>query len=592
MTGPVLADNVKQQYQRLAVLLKNYRETPLASSHIQQTLSFCDILLKQAKEQPDPLFAQSQLHKPKIPFSLNIAFNTCLLTCLIGARNKLNDTTNQQLMCAAITLYAFEQEKFERHFQLLKTNIKLGLRQQRLCKALEKSHQDCWLSGYSSTTNVLQNAQIFNNAHSTESKEQIIVSLAAHIALLTTENKRYKKLSFAAALKFITLNCPSSWHDVIGPLLDYPSLTPPGSYIRLAEKKYAVVLAVAKKGHFIQELSSTEDAEQPAKLLLPEQLKISYAAQTVQRFSQFDLWWGERWQSQNNERADRTINPLLNAFEHSYKLDNPPAALLAIQAQLKLPEPDVQKLSEAISKEPTYAIHLQKTASLSTRLKLPVQDIQHGLMMHGFERSGSILMQQSLLSRLNQHYFPLQSQFIQFIQLRGHIAGCIAKEVSLSTQEQVCALTYFATAGLFTHPALKIQRHWITSPKRLFDVNQLVDMKANEQLQKHAVILAEAWQQSSEYVMALRNQHLTPEQMTKHKISASLAMILGLSLVLARQLYFGERSTCNETEQYTNSAAKRLNLPRKVLDNIQQQTFHFCHSYRPCTEQKIHSLVS
>jgi hypothetical protein len=576
-----LAELVKQQYQSLATLLKFYREVPLSAPHIQQTLAFCDALITLSKKHPDAFFAQSQLYKSKLPYVVNLTFNCCILSNLLAVRNKLNDTTNQQLMCASICFFAFEQAKVESFYSAKKGDYQLGNVNLRLCKALENSHQDCWLGAYQLCSKIHQNVQRFRSDKRIITKDQIIMSVAVRLALLSTRNLRFKCLSFANAIKKITLDSPSNWSEVLQPLMEYPSLMPPGSFIKLSDQSYAVVLAIAKYGHFVFPVSakSQNHIKQAALMLEPKQHKRSLAAQPLTSFTQLDAFWNSSWNAQNDSRNDLMINPLLSPYSPVFRLDNPPATLLAIQKQLNQDEPDIRKLAIAVEKEPLFARHLRKSATQSARQKLQVQDIQHSLMMHGFARSGSILMQQSLLARLNQHYFPLQFQFINFTQLRGQIASTLAKECGLSTPEEACSLAYFANTGLFTLPSLKVLKNWQPKPNRLFDINHLVAVRGGDQLQKHAETLAQAWQQSSTDLLALRNHNNVPEKKSSSRPDEKLAALLGLSLLSTRQLYFAENITCNESQSYIENALRLLNISTQVLTDIQQQSASFCHTY-------------
>ncbi|MFT4940621.1 MAG: hypothetical protein ACI88A_003678 [Paraglaciecola sp.] len=576
-----LAELVKQQYQSLAKLLKLYREVPLSASHIQQTLEFCDGLINLTKKHPDIFFAQSQLYKSKLPYVLNLCFNSCMLSNLLAVRNKLNDTTNQQLMCASISFFAFEQSKIEAYYSAKKDEHQLGKVDPRLCRALENSHQDCWLGAYNLATTIHQNIQKLTIVKRGLARDQIIISIAIRLALLTTRNSRFKCISFANAIKKITLDSPSDWSEVLQPLMEYPSLTPPGSFLKLPDQSYAIVLAIAKHGHFVQQVSARpqNDINKAAIMLGPKQPKKSMLAQPLINISQLDTFWNSAWDAQNDSRNDLIINPLVRPYTQVFKLDNPPASLLAIQKQLNQDEPDIRKLTIAVEKEPLFAQHLQKTATQSARQKLPIQDIQHSLMMHGFARSGSILMQQSLLSRLNQHYFPLQLQFTNFTQLRGQIASALAKESGLSTPEQACSLAYFANTGLFTLPTLKVLKKWQPKPKRLFDINHLVAIRGGELLHKHAITLAEAWQQSSIEVFALHNHSTIADKKFRGRPGEKLAALLGLSLLSARQFYFAEHDLCDESQSYVENALTTLNISAQTLANLQQQSATFCHTY-------------
>ncbi|MFT5675092.1 MAG: hypothetical protein ACI808_001021 [Paraglaciecola sp.] len=576
-----VAELVKQQYQSLATLLKFYREVPLSASHIQQTLGFCDSLINLSKKHPDVFFAQSQLYKSTQPYVLNLTFNSCMLSNLLAVRNKLNDTTNQQLMCASICFFAFEQAKVEAFYTTKEGEHQLGKVNPRLCKALENSHQECWLAAYKLCSKTHYNIQRFTSARRVIARDQIIASIAARLALLTTRNLRFKCISFANAIKKITLDSPGNWSDVLQPLMEYPSLTPPGTFLKLADQSYGVVLAVAKHGHFVQQLSasSRNDINRAAIMLGPKQQTRSMTAQPLANFKQLDTFWNSTWDAQNDSRNDIIINPLLSPYTQVFRLDNPPATLLEIQKQLNQDEPNISKVTIAVEKEPLFARHLRKAATQSARQKLPVQDIQHSLMMHGFARSGSILMQQSLLSRLNQHYFPLQLQFVNFTQLRGQIASTLAKESGLNTPEQACSLAYFANTGLFTLPSLKVLKQWQPKPNRLFDINHLVAIRGGELLHKHAVTLANAWQQSSNDVLALRDHSNMPEKKVRGRPGEKLAALLGLSLLSARQLYFSENVLCDESQSYVENALILLNVSVETLANIQQQSATFCHTY-------------
>lgn len=202
-------------------------------------------------------------------------------------------------------------------------------------------------------------------------------------------------------------------------------------------------------------------------------------------------------------------------------------------------------------------------------------------MVHGFARSGSIIMQQALLSRINQHYFPLQHHFINFTQLRGYLASCLAKECDLGLPEQACTLAYFASSGLFTHPALKIQSKWVRGETQIFDISQLVVCQRAEQLGLQAVALAEAWHQPSHEIVALRTHNHMPQPQTSKGSSAKLAALLGMSLLMARQVFFAEPQLCKQGQQYAKDALLLLDLKPQKIETIKDQSVAYCHVYSP-----------
>lgn len=575
------ADLIKQQYGSLTTLLTAYRSEPLSSELIQQTRQFCAELLQLAKSHPDATFAQLQLYKKKLPYVYNLTFNCCLYSALLGARNKINDTTSQQLMCAAITLFAFEQKTIEQYYTGNADEL-AGKSNQRLCQVLQKTRQETWLGGYQLCTAIHRNLGEQISQLDRLSKDQAILLIAARLALLTTPNTRFKKRNFADALRKTIIASPAPCYPLFAPLLDYPGLVPPGSYVRLPDTHYAVVLAVTGHDLIVCSLGAKNEngATQISRLELGT-IKRSYTAEGFSRFDKINQWWGKDWAQYQAAPATVTGAGLCTPFNHSYNISRPPLTLVDIQTQLNEPEQDIKKLAKAIAKEPAFAVHLQNTASQSSREKLPVVAIQHGLMMHGFARSGSIIMQQALLTRLNQHYFPLQHYFINFTQLRGYLAGSLAKECDFGLPEQACTLAYFANSGLFTHPALKTQTRWLRGETRIFDMGQLIVCPHSQQLGLQGVSLAQAWHQPIHEIVALRTYHQMPKPQTNKGDTAKLAALLGMSLLLARQVFFDEPQLCTQGQQYLKEALVLLDLKPEDIELIKRQSIAYCHIYSP-----------
>ncbi|MFT6895656.1 MAG: HD-like signal output (HDOD) protein [Paraglaciecola sp.] len=575
------ADLIKQQYESLATLLTAYRSGPLSSELIRHTLQFCAALLHLAKTHPDATFAQLQLYKKKLPYVYNLTFNCCLYSALLSARNKINDTTSQQIMCASITLFAFEQKTIEQYYTG-KADPLAGKLNQRLCQVLQKTRQETWLGGYQLCTVIHRNLGEQIGQLDRVSKDQAILLIAARLALLTTANTRFKKHNFAEALRKTILASPAPCYPLFAPLLDYPGLVPPGSYVRLEDTRYAVVLGVTSHELIVCSLGAKDEngSAQISRLDL-HTIKRSYTAKGFSRFDKINQWWGKNWAQYQAALAPAPGAGLCTPFNPSYNISRPPLTLVDIQTQLNEPEQDIKKLAQAIAKEPAFAVHLQNTASQSSREKLPVVAIQHSLMMHGFARSGSIIMQQALLNRVNQHYFPLQHYFINFTQLRGYFASCLAKECDLGLPEQACTLAYFANSGLFTHAALKSQTQWLRGKTQIFDIGQLIVCQNSRQLGLQGVSLAQAWHQPRHEIVALSTCHHMPKPQTNKDDAAKLAALLGMSLLLARQVFFAEPELCIQGQQYLKEALILLNLKPQDIESIKRQSVAFCHMYCP-----------
>ncbi|WP_101197084.1 hypothetical protein [Paraglaciecola sp. MB-3u-78] len=119
------AEIVKQHYIALAKSLKIYRSAPLDRELLKASHHFYKNLYAAAKAHPNLIFAQPQLYKPQLPFVVNLAFNSAVLTCLLAVRNKLDPSVTIQLMCGSLSIYALEQASIEKHYQTDKDNESL-----------------------------------------------------------------------------------------------------------------------------------------------------------------------------------------------------------------------------------------------------------------------------------------------------------------------------------------------------------------------------------------------------------------------------------------------------------------------------------
>ena len=570
---------IKQQYQSLYTLLAQYHKTPLPNDIVQQTLNFNNQLLSAIKQHPELIFAQIHLYKSSLAHTYNVAFSTCLFTALICIRNRFNETTTLQLMCAAISLFAFDAprktkpttpESVAPKHQLNKT----------FCRMLTEYQQAVWLRGYRQVQWLESDLKQHLKHLSNTSADVTVLVIAARLTLLLHQQNSKTPLSFPNALRQIIQNTPGTTQSLIEPLMSYPGTAPPGVFVMIEDGSLAVVVGVLEGSVlcFPQHSAQRPSTHTTYFSVEIDHIKRVYPAQALKQLSKMHTWWGDAWQQQVQEATTKPLSP----FTQSYKMDRPPATLVAIQSQLNKPVQDIKKLSTAVAREPSFAQHLRQTATQSSRQKLPMKDIQHGLMMHGFERSGSIIMQQALLSRLNQHYFPLQHAFINFVQLRGHIASSLAKAADLGIPEQACTLAYFASVGLFIHTQLKIQTQWRKADTNTYDMASLIRCVKPDQLRIHPVSMAQAWQQPRHEIVALKHYH-EAHYLDENKPNASvkLAALLGLSLIIARELYFSTSPLCVQSQQYWQSASKVLKVKEQELNEIKQQAYSICHSYSP-----------
>jgi hypothetical protein len=482
-------------------------------------------------------------------------------------------------MCASISLFAFEH-KDALDNKTGNAKSPEDTLNKSFCRMLTEYQQAVWLRGYQQIGWL--DIELTRHLHHVTNTPLDIaaLSIAARITMLLHGQNEKTKPTFQNALQRIVQNLGGANAQLLVPIMSFPSLTPPGSYVMLEDGSLGVVVGLLDEDVICFPQASTKypssyDTHFTVKMA---RIKRVYPPQPLKHLSKIRTWWGEKWQQFLQEEKKALKSP----FTQSYKMDRPPATLVAIQSQLNKPIQNIKHLSTAIAREPSFAQHLRRMATQSSRQKLPMKDIQHGLMMHGFERSGSIIMQQALLSRLNQHYFPLQNAFIIFVQLRGHIAASIAKTADIGIPEQACTLSYFASVGLFIHTQLKIQTQWRRVERRTYDISSLVRCVKPEQLRFHSTTMAEAWQQPRHEIVALNHyhdEHYLDE--SNSSISIKLAALLGLSLIISRELYFSTSKRCAQSQQYWQRACRVLNISEQDLNEIKQQAYSICHSYSP-----------
>ncbi|MEP3925711.1 MAG: HDOD domain-containing protein, partial [Gilvibacter sp.] len=271
-----------------------------------------------------------------------------------------------------------------------------------------------------------------------------------------------KLLSFPNAIKHLSFICCQKWYTLIVPLLAYPCLIPVGSYVRLQDGSLHIVLSISIDGIVTKPLANKstkelDSAKAGIQFTAIQQIAKVYPCQQLKRFNQLNLWWGtelEQWLFHNKDNTQKAAFDLIRPFQHA------PASLLVIQDQLNHVDSDITLIIKAIEKDPTYAQQLQAAASLINRQKQTVQNTQHGLAMLGFERTNSLLLEFSLLSRLNQQYFPLQPALLTFSEIFINIVSKLASNTKITTPELARTAAYFLISRLFTLPNFRTLNHW------------------------------------------------------------------------------------------------------------------------------------
>ena len=563
------AEIVKQHYIALAKLLKIYRSAPLDRDLLKASHHFCKNLYEAAKSHPNLIFAQPQLYKTQLPFVVNLAFNSVVLTCLLAVRNKFDPSVTIQLMCGSLSIYALEQSSIEKHYQTDENSEKpvvktIGHINSTFTQLLHTNQQHIWLCNYRLCSHI--HITHYPRASLT-SPITAITYMANKFALLCTPNKHTPAISFAHTIKYLSNQCCEKWYALLIPLLQYPSVLPIGSYIRLRDGSIHIVLSLSNEGLVTKPLPTRQSIVVPSdkagiQLTLADQVMQNYPCQQLNSFTRLSQWWGTDLMDYfSSKSSDAQILALGSVLP----MHTAPASLLVIQDQLNHIKADMAVIVKAVEKEPSYAQQLQASASISNRKKQPVQKIQHALAMLGFERTNSILLQQSLLSRLNQHYFPLQQTLLSFSHFFVLIVGELAAKTKLVSPELARTTAYFLVSRLFTLPAFRTMSHWEISTRPTFKITSLVKVKETESLKSGAFLLANAWHQNKQILAALQHYDIVMQKQGGTHTTRQLCFLLGISLSLVQENYFSGTTRCKETTSYFKAGLLELSISQEEL---------------------------
>ena len=567
---------IKKQYINLINLLNHYSLDATDKARLKETHAFCSTLYKVAQAHPDILFAQTILYKKALPYVVNITFNACVYTLLFCIRNKFDSALTIQLMCASISLYALQQNALKKYYQdreLSETphELSIGESNPKFLALLKHFKQQAWIRGYSICNIIHQTkpSQLYTLDRITS-----VTYLANKLALLTTPNSHHKHSSFVHTIKYLTTQSPASWYALIAPLMSYPSLIPPGSYIKQNNGDLNVVIAITNTTLVTKPLNISGSPSNASKITSMQEIKISdirqsYASQSIMSFTRINEWWDgkvDTWLTTHKSEAK------VPAFDSYLPIQHAPGSLLVLQDQLARTDVDITVVVKALEKEPAYVNQVLKYASSINRQKQPVRTVQHGLAMLGLERSSNLLLQHCLLARLNQQYFPLQQAFLNFNQLMASIANNLSFTIKTVSPDMASTLTYFALSRLFSFPSFRLLTQWNTLVQAPFKIENLFDNKDNIQLKKGAILLAKAWQQPNYILSTLQAYDLLPHIKPTEKVIIQLSYLLGLSLLTAREIYFSDTQNDTETSHYLKHATKALGTTETEINRIKINT--------------------
>jgi hypothetical protein len=542
---------LKQCYQQFEQQITELQSPPFQPNLHKQITQFVQQFLRLAKHHPIPLFAQLQLYKSQFTPTFNLGFNTLIYTSLLASRNKFDDSIHQQLLFAAICLHASTHKRQQEtgslpvsYFSMQEYQSLFSLQHRQLLRHI------CKVSNY-----LDPNLNTRSNKFRQLDGLQICLFVAVKLAKLTTLGANKTLLSFALALKKVCIDAPSNWYVYLRPLLDYPTLIPPGSCIKDEHDNLVISLAVQEKSHLILSLSAKSEADSVAIRSVDTcKIRQVFPTQKLANLDKLTLYWGEHF-----EKTTCSNKQIKSPWGKQIGLGTLPSSLIAIQSELNLPIPRVDKIVEILEQEEAFSTQLQNIASANSRLMLPIVTSRHGLLMNGFDRSYQALLQHSLLSRLTQESFPLQKKLLNFTQLFCFIADALAKICGENSSNLASTIGLFSLSYYFISPTIRTCIDWQTGSDEFYKISRLFKIKQTEQASQFPVKLAQAWQQNHQVIKTLQQLLAAePFQEKAPHTAMDLVKIIGLALVATRKIYFGEEQMCEKTKKFEHLTLLQL----------------------------------
>ena len=494
----------------------------------------------------------------------------------------------QHLLCICVTQFAGvvhklnnlpEKTELAEHWpskkQLEQSNAKL-------LKALQVAGLEVWHEG-------LKTASQRWHPHRLKPLQQLskqasmlqMLSIGCCLGRLVTAHQPAEQapLHFSEAIKYIARQLPTACYPLIESVLTSPGLIPPGSFVKLNNTQIWLVLSRGQMGVLSKMLNKSSGEIEEDIQVIPD-MKIHHVMppQSIKKLTLTDSWWDTDWQMQTETVATDQEQDFLRIA--TFKIDTPPPTLLTIQQKLQQPDFDTNEITDLILKEPVFATHIKQTASQSSRENLIIEDVKHGLLMHGFERASSLLMEHALSVRINQHVFPLAESLQQLCVTFKHVMSALAQQTKLLSAEQASCLGSFACAGFFTNTGLKTQLTLQFDNCVGPQTHQLFHHADPNQLHNHNRKLASSWAQPSlltDAIQALEKQ--TEFSHTRQSVK-QLALMLGCSTILARHIFFGNRIQKQE-QRYLQRAFDELNILHLPYSFIVNEALASSHCFVP-----------
>ncbi|MCC2606082.1 hypothetical protein [Planctobacterium marinum] len=571
-------------YKKLIRLNTRFDTQTVSAQHIELTEQLAEQILESLIASPNPLLAQLHFNKPNLPYFFNFQFNSIIFAALLVLRNNLNLTTAQQILCGIITWTITAKAQIDDAH----TNASAAQNNQvkaQTIRVLNHFQRQIWVSLLTSiSASELPKLSGFMQARNTTSPHSNFLILALYFATLITRKSHKPGLSYTHALQKMVQNSHSIGLGQLEPLLDYPGIFLPGSALTISGHQHALYLGKHQSEFYTLAYNAAEKRYSDDISVISEaQIQKVAPPINLNHIKLVEKWWGPQWtevQALNKSPDSRKLYP------KGFRPDRPPESLVGIIEHLNQQDIEVDKLIRLIQNEASFADHIQMTATQQSRENIKIKSVKHGLLMNGFERSRSVLVERALITRLTQHHFPLQDVIYQFVKLWASFASAIAQYHPRMLPEQASCWVYFAASGLFTHAELKLKQNWQFVDSEAKRDNHRIKLKEAQLLWHHAYKLAACWAQDKELRDALRD--IPVKQPFPPTAPRTLAhTLLNLSLNLASSIFFKGEIPDYDSDEYLQHYCTRLRLDAAEYATVIEETMKNSHTYWPISNKCV-----
>lgn len=520
--------------------------------------------IKLANKWPLQFFASLQFYKAEFSYSVNLASNHIVWSILLCKRMQWSDVSTQYIVRCAVCLFASHQKHHNIYLRKPQNALLASLNAPPIkwIKGTAQLKQSIWNQG-------LSIGNLYGNAATKQLKQlgrlspiQQISWLSAYLSLQITQVKSANRLPWSKVFRHLAQTVDPVSYTLIDGLTRTPGLVPPGSFVVTNRNQYMWIQSEHVDHYLAQpsEKSGTISGSATVKLL-KQHVKQVAPVRSIPSLGQLDLLWGEDWNDQFSAETNS-----VTMIHQRFRLDKPPNLLQNLQNQIEAEDPDLEKICVLINKDSAYAAHLQATATLNNRRNLPIHEVKHALMYNGYYRTGCILTQRALTTRLAQDSFPAMSVCLLIIELAGSVANSLSHSRKIWMAEELhCFMTFYCSGYFLDGQFKKIS---LTTRRASPESKNNFSLTENVGLHAKALQLAKAWRQDSQFIKALSLLGKVTTTNQKQK-SHYLAVLLELSHSLALHILLLQKAP--QYNEYKTQLSQ-LNIEKKDFSNLLVQS--------------------